>query len=126
MSVYFYPFIDSITHHRFTVTLFLSLDFTFFYSPENKHTFLPFDHGASSLTNELVEESEQFRLLKTSCFVNLKGVVGLIMVKSSDMHVAIPLDLSSRSFIPIPRFIRSCRPVPFLTPSLVLFLPCPA
>ena len=79
----FYPFIGFITQHRFTVTLFLSLDFTFFYSPENKHTFLPFDHGASSLTNELVEESEPFRFLKSSCFVNLKGVVGLIMGKIS-------------------------------------------
>ena len=32
--------------------------------------------------------------------------------------------LSSRSFIPLPRLIRSRRPTPFLPPSLVLFPPC--
>ena len=36
------------------------------------------------------------------------------------------LDLSSRPFIPLPRFIRSSRPTPIHTPSLVFFPPCSA
>jgi hypothetical protein len=82
------------------------------------------DPIASALTNELTEESDQFRFLEASCFANLKGAVGLIMAKVSPMRISIPLDLSSRPCIPLPRFIRSCRPVPFLPPSLVLFPPC--
>ena len=53
----------------------------------------------SDLTNELEEESDQFRFFRVVCFANLKGAVGLIMVKSSTMRISIPLDLSSRSFI---------------------------
>ena len=41
----------------------------------------------SALPNELTEESDQFCFLRASCFVNLKGVVGLIMVKVSDITV---------------------------------------
>ena len=48
---------------------------------------------------------------------------GLIMAKTSVMRISIPLDLSSRSFIPLPRFIRSRHPTPLLAPSLVLFHP---
>ena len=80
----------------------------------------------SALANELSEESERFRHLRASCFANLKGAVGLIMGKVSAMSVEIPLDLSSRSFIPLPRFIHSRRPPPLLAPSLVLFPPRPA
>jgi hypothetical protein len=75
----------------------------------------------SALVNELPEESDNF--LQTSCVSNLKGVVGLNMTKVSVMWTSIPLDLSSRSFIPFPRFIRSRRPTPFLAPFLVLFPP---
>jgi hypothetical protein len=39
------------------------------------------------------------------------------------MRISIPLDLSSLSFIALPWFIRSRRPTPLLTPSLVLFPP---
>ena len=82
--------------------------------------FLHAHREASDLTNELPEESDQFRFLRSVCLANLKGPVALIMVKAS----VIPLDLSSRSFIPLSRFIRSRRPTPFLAPSLVLFPPC--
>ena len=75
------------------------------------------------MANELSEESDQFCFLRTSCFDNLKGTVILIMVKSSDIRISIPLDLSSRYFIPLLRFIRSRRPTPVLVPSLVLFPP---
>ena len=64
---------------------------------------------ASSLANDLSVESDQFRLLRASCFANLKGAVGLIMVKASAMRISISLDLSSRPSIPLPRFIRSRR-----------------
>jgi hypothetical protein len=86
--------------------------------------FLHAHREASALANELPEESDKFHFLRTSCFVNLKGTVGLIMVKASALRISIPLDLSSRSSIPLPRFIRSCRPTPLLAPSLVLFPPC--
>ena len=71
--------------------------------------FLDAHREAMVLDNELPEDSDQFRFLRSSCFTNLKGVVGLIMEKVSAIRISIPLDLSSWSFIPFPRFIRSCR-----------------
>ena len=53
------------------------------------------------------------------CYVNIKGSVGLILAKASAMRISIPLDLSSRPFIPLPRFMRSRRVAPLLAPSLV-------
>ena len=78
---------------------------------------------SSDLANELPEESDLFRFLRVSCFANLKGAVVLIMTKTSAMWISIPLDLSSWSCVPLPRFIRSRRPTPLLAPSLVLFPP---
>jgi hypothetical protein len=78
----------------------------------------------SILVNELPEESDQFRFLHANCLVNLKGSVGLILTKESTMRISILFDLSSDSFIPLPCFIRSRRPIPLLTPSVVLFPPC--
>ena len=75
------------------------------------------------LTNELTEESDQFRILRTSCFTNLEGSIGLIWTKASGIRISVPLDLSSHPFIPLPRFIRSRRPTPCVVPSLVLFPP---
>ena len=47
-----------------------------------------------------------FRFLRVSCFSHLKGDVGLIKSKASAMWISIPLDLSSRSFIPLsPRLV---------------------
>jgi hypothetical protein len=85
--------------------------------------FLDSHREASVLANELPEESDQFRFLRVSCFTNLKGLVGLNTTEVLGMWISIPLDLSSRSFIPIPRFIRSRRPTPILVPCLVLFPP---
>ena len=59
--------------------------------------FLHAHREASALAGEFPEESDQFRFLHASCFTNLKGVVGLILAKTSDMWISIPLDLSSRS-----------------------------
>ena len=85
--------------------------------------FLHVHREESVLTNELPEESDQFPFLHVSCFVNLKGAVGLIMAKALAMRISIPLDLSSRSCVPLPCFIRLCRPTPLLAPSLVFFPP---
>jgi hypothetical protein len=67
----------------------------------------------------LSEESVTFRFLRAACLANIKGSVGLILAKASDMRISIPLDLSSRFFIPPPRFIRSRRPTTLLAPSFV-------
>jgi hypothetical protein len=42
------------------------------------------------------EESGHFRVLRAVCVTNIKGSVGLILTKSSDMRISIPVDLSSR------------------------------
>jgi hypothetical protein len=73
----------------------------------------------SALANEIPEESGQFRFLRAAHYANIKGSVGLILTKASDMRISIPLDLSSRPFIPLPRFICRRRPLPLLASSLV-------
>ena len=82
--------------------------------------FLHAHREASILAGELPEESEQFRFLRASRLSNLKGSVGLILAKVTVMWVIIPIDLSTRSFIPLPRFLNSRRVSPLLNQSLVL------
>ena len=77
---------------------------------------------ASILAGELPEESDQFRFLRTTRLATLKDTVGLILTKTSAMRVTIPIGLSTRPFIPLPRFFNSRRPAPLLNPSLVIFL----
>ena len=57
--------------------------------------FLHSHREASPLVNELPEESDQFRFLRTACLANIKGSVGLILAKASVMRISIPLDQSS-------------------------------
>ena len=76
---------------------------------------------ASALAGELPEESDQFRFLRAACLANLQGSVGLALAKASAMRVTIPIDLSTRPFIPLPRFFHSRRAPLLLTHSLVLF-----
>jgi hypothetical protein len=76
--------------------------------------FLHAHREASILAGEFPEESEQFLFLRVSHLANLKVSVGLILVKSSVMWVTIPIDLSTRSFIPLPRFLNSRRVPPLL------------
>ena len=64
--------------------------------------FLPAHREASALANDIPEESGQFRFLRAPCFANIKGSVGLILAKASALRISIPLDLSSRSLIPLP------------------------
>jgi hypothetical protein len=73
--------------------------------------------SASILTGELPEESAQFRFFLTSRLAHLKGSVGLIVAKDSRMRVTIPIDLSTRAFIPLPRFFNSRREPHLLTYS---------
>ncbi len=82
--------------------------------------FLHSHRETSILTGELPEESEQFRFFRASRLGNLKDSVGLIVVKASAIRVTIPIDLSTRSFIPLPRFFNSRRVSPLLNQSLVL------
>jgi hypothetical protein len=81
--------------------------------------FLHAHHEASALANDIPEESGHFRFLRAACLAYIKGSVGLILVKVSVMRISIPLDLSSRPFIPPPRLFRSRRSTTLLTPSLV-------
>ena len=51
--------------------------------------FLHTHREVSVLTNELPEESDQFRFLRVACLVNLKGSVGLILneiIGREDFH----------------------------------------
>ena len=89
------------------------------YDDFSRLLFLHTHREASALSNELPEESDQFRFLRAACLANIKGSVGLILAKTSDMRISIPLDLSSRPFIPLPCFIRSRCSTPLLVPSLV-------
>ncbi len=49
----------------------------------------------------------------------LKDQWGWFLSKTSVIRISTPLDLSSRSFIPLPRFMRSRRTATLLAPSLV-------
>ena len=64
--------------------------------------------------------NQQFRFLRAARLTNIKGSVGLILDKVSTMRVTIPIDLSTRPFIPLPRFFNSRRTPPLLNPYLVL------
>jgi hypothetical protein len=99
----------------------LILDFTLTYTRYDfsRLLFLHTHREASALANEIPEELGQFRFLRVTCYGNIKGSVGLILAKTSVMRISIPLDLSSRPFIPLSRFICRRRPLPLLDPSLV-------
>ncbi len=64
--------------------------------------FLDAHRETSALGNDIPEESGHFRFLRAAFLVNIKGSVGLILEKTSAMRISIPLDLSSRPFIPPP------------------------
>ena len=81
--------------------------------------FLHANREASASAGELPEESAQFRFIRAACWANLKGSIGLMLGKVSVMRVTISLDLSTRSFIPLPRFILTRTTESLLTPSIV-------
>ena len=62
--------------------------------------FLHVHRDSSVLSGELTEESTQFHFIRTPYLINLKGSIGLMLSKVSDMRVTIPLDLSTNLFIP--------------------------
>ena len=80
----------------------------------------------STVANEIPEETGEFRFLRVPSLGNIEGSVGLILAKTSDMRISIPIDLSSRPFIPLPCFNRSRRPTTLLAPSLVFSPLCSA
>ena len=90
------------------------------YEDFSRLLFLHTHREASTLVHELPEESEQFRFRRATSFPNIKGSVGLILAKTSAMRISIPLDLSCRPLIPLPRFIRSRRVPSLSTPSIVV------
>ncbi len=94
------------------------------YDDFSRLLFLHAHRDASALSNEIPEESDQFRFLRVAWYANIKGSVGLILSKASTMRISIPLDLSSRPFIPLSRFICRRRPLPLLVPSLVFTPRC--
>jgi hypothetical protein len=64
------------------------------YEDFSRLLFLHAHRETSALTNEIPEESEQFRFLRAACFANIKGSVGLILAKVSAMRISIPLVIS--------------------------------
>ena len=78
--------------------------------------FLHVNREASKLDGEVSEESAQFRFIRTVCLGNLKGSLGLMLEKTAVMRLTITLDLSTKPFIPLPHFIRTCVSTPLLTP----------
>ncbi len=62
----------------------------------------------STLTNDVPEESNHFRFLHDACLTHIKGSVGFILTKDSVMRIPIPLDMSTRSFIPLPHLQNKC------------------
>ena len=94
------------------------------YDDFSRLLFLHAHREASALANEIPEESDQFRFLRVICYVNIKGSVGLILEKTSDMRISIPLDFPSRSCIPLPHLICRRHPRPLLVPSLVFTPRC--
>ena len=85
--------------------------------------FLHVNREVSLLTRKVPEESVQFRFIRAACLDNLKGSLGLMLAKAAAMRFTIPLDLSTKPFIPLPRFIRTRVSTPLLTPSLLLITP---
>ncbi len=77
------------------------------YDDFSRLLFLYVHREVSTLDNEIPEESGQFRFLRVSRYANIKGSVGLILAKASAMRISIPIDLSSRPFIPLPLFYLS-------------------
>jgi hypothetical protein len=57
------------------------------YDDFSRLLFLHAHREASALANEIPEESEQFRFLRETCYVNIKGSVGLILGKVSDIRI---------------------------------------
>jgi hypothetical protein len=88
------------------------------YDDFSRLLFLHDHRETSTLANEIPEESGQFRFLRAARYANIKGSVGLILAKGSDMRISIPLDLSSRPFIPLSLYLSET------SSSSFSFFPC--
>jgi hypothetical protein len=78
-------------------------------------------HEDSFLTNEIPEESDQFRFMCVVWYTNIRGRWGWFDQNFSHEDF---FDLSSRSFIPVSHFIRWRHPLPLLVLSLVFTPRC--
>jgi hypothetical protein len=58
------------------------------YDDFSRLLFLHAHREASTLSNEIPEELEQFRFLRVTCYANIKGSVGLILAKVSAMRIS--------------------------------------
>jgi hypothetical protein len=65
------------------------------YDDLSRLLFLHTHREVSALDNDIPEKSDQFPFLRVVCYVNIKGSLGLILVKTSTIRISIPLDLSS-------------------------------
>ena len=59
------------------------------YDDFSRSLFFHTHRASSTLSNELPEESDQFRFLRVSSLANLKGSLGLILAKASTMRISI-------------------------------------
>jgi hypothetical protein len=62
------------------------------YDDLSRLLFLYTHRETSALDNDIPEKSDQFRFLRVVCYVNIKGSLGLILVKTSTIRISIPLD----------------------------------
>ncbi len=67
------------------------------YDDFSRLLFLHVNREASALSNEIPEESDQFRFLRAASYANSKGSVGLILAKTWTMRISIPLTVSARA-----------------------------
>ena len=58
------------------------------YDDFSRLLFLHAHREASTLSNELPEESGQFRFLRAACLTNLKGSVGLLFAEVINFHLS--------------------------------------
>ena len=56
------------------------------------HLFLQAHREGSTLVRESPEDSDQFRFLRAVCLDNLTGSVDLILAKSPEIRISIPLE----------------------------------
>ena len=78
------------------------------YDDFSRFLFLHTHRETSTLTNELPEESDQFRFLRADYLANLKGSLGLILAKASTMRKYV---YTTRMSLDNPRRVLFCNRV---------------
>jgi hypothetical protein len=78
------------------------------YDDFSRLLFLHTHREASALTNEIPEESDQFRFFRAVCYGNIKGSVGLILAKTSVMRISIESHEGFSYLIVLSAFLTPC------------------